>query len=205
MREIKALVIHHAGGSWGDLSGKDVRDSVVREAHNWSTGYYKTMYHYLVSKNGKVWNDAFDNDILPHCGLDYSEYWINNQNSIAVSVIGNYSKELMPDAQYYSVLDTIVKLKRKYPKAVIKLHKELVATDCPGKNYPFDRLIKDLGVCLMYKDVDPKAWYFKAISWMIQKGFIKGNEKGLIQPLKYISKAELAQILYNKAEKEGKL
>jgi hypothetical protein len=198
--------MHHTGGkNWGDIDGREVRAFCVREGNNNPNAWYPTVYHFLIAKNGKVWNDAKDSQVIPHCGLDYNEYWLNNQNTIGVSVIGAYETEVMPDAQYYSVLDTVVKLKRKYPKAIFKLHRELISTDCPGKNYPFDKLMKDLGVCLMYKDVDPKAWYFKAISWMIQKGFIKGNEKGLIQPLKYVSKAELAQILYNKAEKEGKL
>lgn len=55
-----------------------------------------------------------------------------------------------------------------------------------------------------FKDVKPNNWFYKAVKWMAEKGYMKGYEDGTFRPNEPLTRAEYAQAEYNKAMKEGK-
>jgi hypothetical protein len=52
-----------------------------------------------------------------------------------------------------------------------------------------------------FTDVDTGKWYHEAVDYVLEKGIMEGNSNGTFTPDKYLTRAQLAQILYNAAGK----
>ena len=61
----------------------------------------------------------------------------------------------MPEAQKNAVIELIKYLKGKYDIKEIKKHKDLCATNCPGKNYPFDEIVAKANGDVEFKSINP--------------------------------------------------
>ncbi len=142
----KYIVVHHSAGSSGNLK-------FLKNVHKERFPYSKYMaYHFLIG-NGKGMKSG---------GIAYGKRWKNqiwgahvsyrnkykNYSGIGICMIGNFEKYKMGEKQYQGMLSLIKYLKIKYKidsDNVLfhgKIHKE--QTLCPGKNFPYDRLIKDI-------------------------------------------------------------
>ena len=144
---VKAIVLHHTGtgiGSVGD--GSDVAKSIADTVQRVYGGKYKSSYHILVGPTGRIFEGQTMGTVAPHCGIDEGDYYqdysgVNNQNSIAISAIGNFQVNMMPEAQIKALGDTLRRLRSTYTyKPFFKLHRELVSTSCPGINYPYAKI-----------------------------------------------------------------
>lgn len=92
-------------------------------------------YNFVVRKNGEV-----------HEGrpIDASGAHTYNYNSISVGVCfeGNYENtSVMPSAQLQAGRELLAYLKKYYPSAQIKCHRDFQATACPGKFFPLGELL----------------------------------------------------------------
>lgn len=133
-----AIVLHHSATpqttSWQTIS-------------SWGHNGYAD-YHFGVNYKGEIFKGCPINQVAAHCGLDqgidYSESGVYNQNSIAICAIGNFETEAMLGSQIDGIVKCIRNIRIQYPKVFLKLHKELVATACPGKNYPFPKILERL-------------------------------------------------------------
>jgi N-acetyl-anhydromuramyl-L-alanine amidase AmpD len=55
--------------------------------------------------------------------------------------MGNFETEQMPDVQAFAIAALIVDIQKRYTQASeIIRHKDVAATACPGKFYPFDAI-----------------------------------------------------------------
>jgi N-acetyl-anhydromuramyl-L-alanine amidase AmpD len=134
-----AIVLHHAASS-KYASIQDIANVGIRQ-------HGIPDYHFIVDYKGNFQNVLPMTEVAAHCGLDigeYSESGVYNQNSIAICAIGNFETEIMPELQINGIVKCIRNIRIKYPKLFIKLHRELVNTACPGKNYPFKEILKRL-------------------------------------------------------------
>jgi N-acetyl-anhydromuramyl-L-alanine amidase AmpD len=123
------IVIHHRAG---DGSAESIHNLHV------GRGYVGIGYHFYIRKNGEVYKGRPINSVGAHTLGE-------NDNSIGVCFEGNFDKEiLMTAAQKRSGRELIEYLKNLYPKAVIKGHRELQATACPGVNFPLDEMKKEV-------------------------------------------------------------
>ena len=115
------LVLHHAEAS----------KCSVQDIHYWhlNNGWSGIGYHYFIRKDGSVYRGRPDGAIGAHCQG-------SNTNTLGVCFEGNYMKETMPTAQYNAGIDLIKYLIGKYGNLPIYGHKELLATECPGSNFP---------------------------------------------------------------------
>lgn len=121
------IVLHHRAGN-GD----------VESIHNQhlGQGYSGIGYHYYIRKNGSIYTGRPIQKVGAHC-LNY------NSVSVGVCFEGNYEIEtVMPEAQKKSGIELVRHLKGIYPNAQIKGHRELFATACPGRNFPFEEIKK---------------------------------------------------------------
>lgn len=133
-----AIVLHHSATpqntSWEQIS-------------SWGKNGYAD-YHFGVDYTGKIYTGCPINQVAAHCGLDqgidYSESGVYNQNSLAICAIGNFEIQTMSQAQINGIVKCIRNIRIQFPKVFLKLHRELVATACPGKNYPFKEILKRL-------------------------------------------------------------
>lgn len=124
----KRIVLHHADAS--------VCDAITIHRWHQSNGWSGIGYHFLVRKNGTIERGRPEDTIGAHC-LN------NNSDSIGICFEGNFDKEIMSETQLKTGQELLSYLYKKYnlTKSNVYRHRDLMATDCPGKNFPFDKVI----------------------------------------------------------------
>lgn len=209
LSSVKAIVLHHTCTPSGD---KNIYENILNNTKIAYQGRFRAPYHYFVGSSGMIFIGQNEWEVAPHCGIDEGDYYqdesgVNNQNSIAISCIGNFQFNQMEENQYQGLLKLCRELKKKYPKAFFKLHCELVSTACPGKYYPYQRLFKEVsGVPenkLPFKDVEEKRWSYDAIKKAYEAGYLKGFPDGTFRPESPVTREQLAQVIKLILEKGG--
>ena len=120
------LVLHHAAGN-GSVEQ-------IHSYHKNTKGWAGIGYHFYIRKDGSVWRGRPEDTVGAHT-LNY------NSVSIGICFEGNFENEQMSDAQKNAGRELVTYLKNKYPSITeVKRHGDLRATDCPGKNFPFDEI-----------------------------------------------------------------
>ena len=106
-----------------------------QDIHRWhlNNGWAGIGYHFVIRKDGKIYQGRPDWAIGSHC--------LNHNSYIGVCCEGNYDKEEMPSAQYKACVEMQKYLLKKYGKNFdTKGHKEFNPTSCPGKNFPLSKI-----------------------------------------------------------------
>ena len=121
------IILHHAAAT----------SCTVEDIDRWhkDNGWTCIGYHFFVNKKGEVYRGRKENTVGAHAGD-------NNTDSIGVCAEGNFEKETMPEAQKEALKELVAYLKDKYGISKVQKHKDVNATACPGKNYPFDEIAK---------------------------------------------------------------
>ena len=186
----KYVVLHHA-------AAKVCSPYQVDSWHK-ANGWSGIGYHYFIRKDGTIYRGRPEWAIGAHASG-------RNSDSIGVCVEGNYDLETnMPTLQKNAVKDVLSYLKDKYPNAVIKGHREVGATGCPGKHYPlsemkeywnskeseeltmtqYEELKKEINMLKTragyynYIDDNMNEAYKPTIEKLVSQGKLQGNEKG---------------------------
>lgn len=122
----KYIALHHAEASV----------CTAKQVDEWhkSNGWSGIGYHFFVRKDGSVYRGRPLDKLGAHVqGM--------NNCSLGICAEGAYSREFMPYVQKKAIAELIDYLKRNfYPDAQIVGHREIGASDCPGKNYPLAEL-----------------------------------------------------------------
>lgn len=118
-------VLHHAAAE----------SATVQQVHQWhlNNGWSGIGYHIYIDKQGNI----FKGRPLDTVGAHSYGY---NDISIGICAEGNFEKEKMAGVQKNAILSALKEIKKQYPNIEIKGHKDLVATACPGRNYPLNEL-----------------------------------------------------------------
>ena len=186
----RLIVLHHA-------AAKVCSPYQVDSWHK-ANGWSGIGYHYFIRKDGTIYRGRPEWAIGAHASG-------RNSDSIGVCVEGNYDLETnMPTLQKNAVKDVLSYLKDKYPNAVIKGHREVGATGCPGKHYPlsemkefwnskeseeltmtqYEELKKEINELKTktgyynYIDDNMNEAYKPTIEKLVSQGKLQGNEKG---------------------------
>ena len=120
------IVLHHAEAS----------SCSAIQIHQWhlNRGWAGIAYHFFVKKNGDIFRGRPENTIGAHAkGF--------NSQSIGICFEGRYQIETMPEAQIKAGQELVAYLKNKYKITNVKKHKDLCQTDCPGNNFPFEKIV----------------------------------------------------------------
>lgn len=126
LSKIDRIILHHAAAK--ECSAEDI--------HRWhlARGFAGAGYNYLVRKDGSVYALRPINWAGAHC----TNY---NTCSIGICFEGNYEEETtMSEAQRQAGKELVAYIKQKYNINKVYKHKDLQATSCPGKNFPFDEI-----------------------------------------------------------------
>jgi N-acetyl-anhydromuramyl-L-alanine amidase AmpD len=126
------IILHHTGTS------KDNVDNIHRW-HRDNNGWSGFGYHYFITKDGLVYGGR----PLNTQGVHTANY---NYNSIGICFEGNYEVEQMPSVQVEKGIELIRWVREMYPETRIARHKDLNKSDCPGKNFRDDIIIKAMEV-----------------------------------------------------------
>ena len=124
--KLKAIVLHHAAA-----------DCTVQDVHRWhqNNGWAGIGYHFFVDKAGKIYRGRPENWIGAHTS-GYNKH-------IGICAEGNFESDTMTDTQRSAIVELIKYLNNKYGSLKIHRHKDLDTTACPGRNYPFDKIVAD--------------------------------------------------------------
>jgi N-acetylmuramoyl-L-alanine amidase len=145
-REWLSIVVHHSAGTSGNAAEFD---KMHREVNGWENGL---GYHFVVGNGngspagnvevGGRWISQLQG---AHAGARATEY---NQHGIGICVVGNYEETEMPETVYAGLFELVAWLAERYsiPPGRILPHREVRGepTDCPGKNFPLERLRADV-------------------------------------------------------------
>lgn len=198
LKSVKAIVIHHSATPFNS-SISALKENCLHwlsedRRRYWISRGYQADYHYFITSNGEIFTGQPESLASFHCGDDY---W--NEHSLAVCCIGNLDNSKMPDKMLDALVKQVSILEMKY-KCVIKLHREIVATACPGRFFRYQEFLKKLKEGNMdnvqFKDVDPKRWSYPAIKKVASLGIMRGDEKGF-RPFDKITREEIAQVIKN--------
>ncbi len=125
------FIIHHSASA-------EVPASTIHQWHL-NQGWSGIGYHFVIRQNGDIERGRAENLIGAHAGEK------GNPDSIGIVLTGNFETGKPTTAQ----MESLVWLLKDYlfPKYGVKPvigHKDVMATACPGKNFPWDELRKRL-------------------------------------------------------------
>lgn len=131
------FVLHHA----------DARRCTVYDVHQWhlNQGWLGIGYAFFVDKQGNVYRGRPYDTIGAQC-------YGYNDRSLGICAEGDYETEQMPNEQKNAIITLLVELKKIYPDAKIVGHRDLNATDCPGRNYPFGEILQAVETKQQFKE-----------------------------------------------------
>ena len=119
------IILHHAAVS--NCSADDV------DRWHKNKGWTCIGYHFFVRKDGSIYRGRREEAIGAHA------YGFNT-DSIGICAEGNFENETMGDVQKQALKELVAYLKNKYGITKVQRHRDVNATACPGKNYPFEEI-----------------------------------------------------------------
>jgi len=152
------LVVHHI----------EATSATIEDIHRWhlDKGWDGCGYNEYIRKDGTVYIGRGDN-IGAHC-LGH------NQDGYGIALEGDYMKEYIPIPQYNALIERL-----KYHKSRLKNlksicgHRDLMSTDCPGKNIIMSTILSDVE---KGNNVDNRSDIDKAVDNAFRKGKITNKE-----------------------------
>ena len=127
MGNVDGIVLHHTGVS----SPQTVEE--IHNYHKYHNGWAGIGYHYYVRKDGAVYKGRPEEYAGAHCpGV--------NSTSIGICAEGNFNEEEMSEGQEQAIIELISYVKDEHDIEYVKGHREILATSCPGDNYPLDEI-----------------------------------------------------------------
>lgn len=172
------IVLHHAAG-YGSVYA-------VHNYHRDSKGWKGIAYNFYIGKEGTI----YEGRGFEYIGGHTTSY---NNNSIGICLEGDFSKSAPSEAQIKSCKELLKECKKRYPDARIVKHSDLNLTECPGRYFPFEEVLK-------YNENEPPVWAKEACEWCINNGLIKGDVNGY-RWNDTITRAELAVFIYRMYKK----
>lgn len=125
MRNINLIIVHCSATPEG-------RDVSVADIDRWhrKRGFDGIGYHYVVYIDGSVHEGRPLNKVGAHCKG-------HNAHSIGICYVGGVDlngkpKDTRTLAQKDALVNLLMRLKRRFPKAVIRGHRDFAAKACPS-------------------------------------------------------------------------
>ncbi len=131
MGSVSRITVHHEGWTpvwFTDTTQTAARLDAIRRGHLSRLRAGDIGYHYIIDRAGRIWQGRDD---------DYQGAHVrsNNPNNIGIMVLGNFEKQSPSSAQYATLRNLLIALKRqhKVPTSRVYTHKEITRTSCPGR------------------------------------------------------------------------
>lgn len=170
MKKVFFIVLHHV----------DAVHASPENIHEWhlENGWNGFAYNEYIRKDGSVYIGR-GNNIGAHCsGM--------NSKSYGIAIEGNYNiEEKMPDVQFDSL---IVRIKINFDKfsnrKEVCPHNRFVNTNCPGKYFPYQKIIVELSKThaqeIFKNDLDilKNCGIINSPEYWMQNAVIGGNIRG---------------------------
>lgn len=135
------IVIHHSGS---DIDTLRSINKFHLEERKWDgIGYHFIIGNGVKTKDGKV-EETFRYRELKDGAHALTPDLFYNKHAIGICMIGNFNESRPTEKQLISLQKLIMALKSNFNilNKNILVHKEVTATECPGKNFPTEILRK---------------------------------------------------------------
>ena len=99
-----------------------------------NNGWTCIGYHFYVRKDGSVYRGRREDTVGAHA-------YGYNSTSIGICAEGNFEVDIMGEAQKQAIIELVNYLKSKYGISKVLRHKDVNATACPGRNYPYEEIV----------------------------------------------------------------
>lgn len=132
-RKIKEIIIHSTNTKEDEnKTVSDIKKKHLKPLSKWGRGLSDIGYHFVIYLDGSIHKGRQIEKIGSHCPN-------HNMYSIGIAYVGGLDEEGYPKdtrtlEQKVSLIQLIMKLKQKYPKAEIYGHNEFEDVDCPCFN-----------------------------------------------------------------------
>lgn len=123
------IILHHAAVS--NCSANDV------DRWHKNKGWTCIGYHFFVRKDGVIYRGRREEAVGAHA-------YGSNTDSIGICAEGNFENETMGDVQKQALKELVAYLKNKYGITKVQRHRDVNATACPGKNYPYNEIVNGI-------------------------------------------------------------
>ena len=120
------IILHHTA-----TSSETVEQ--IHDYHKNKKNWAGIGYHLYVRKDGNVYRGRPMDTVGAHATGA-------NTDSVGICFEGNFETETMPDAQKQAGKEVVAYVKQLYGISTVQRHKDVGATSCPGKNFPFDEI-----------------------------------------------------------------
>ena len=149
------IVLHHAAANGS-----------VYDVHNWhlANGWAGIGYHFYVRKDGSVYRGRPENWTGSHTS--------GHNSKIGICAEGNFEADQMGVAQKNAIIELLEYLYGKYGDLPVYGHRDLDATSCPGKNYPFNDIVNG------NKDMDVKPNNINKEVFSMEMRYLRKGSKG---------------------------
>ncbi len=122
-----SIVLHHRAGSG---------DAMSLHASHLKDGWQGIGYHFYVRRDGTVYRGRPIDAVGAHTSG-------HNGHTVGICFEGNFEKEAMGEAQQKAGAALIAHIQQGYGgRLSVFGHRDLSATACPGKNFPFQAVTK---------------------------------------------------------------
>lgn len=131
----KRIVLHHsASGShttWQNIQGWHLKN-----------GWAGIGYHYVIHADGGIYRGRPEGMSGAHAYQDRGHE--ANSDGIGICIVGNFETGVPTEAQLASTVDLIRDIRTRHPGISVIGHRDVMATVCPGRNFPWVELKKRL-------------------------------------------------------------
>ena len=162
------IILHHTASA--DVSAATI--------HGWhqGQGWIGIGYHFVIRANGTIERGRPEDTIGSHAGPQ------GNGDSIGVVLTGNFEIGAPATAQITALASLIKDLRGRYGNLAVIGHKDVMATACPGKNFPWAELRARLEDDeMIYKTLnDVPDWGKPLVKKLMDRGSLKGEGNGIL-------------------------
>lgn len=143
-KKTERIIFHHSATK-GDVDAKTV--------HQWhlNNGWKGIGYQYLIRTSGLIEIGRPEWVIGSHSGA------AGNSNGIGICVAGNFMTNKLTDQQYQACVDIAKDIFSRYGVLLIQGHRDVMATACPGTNFPLDQIRSAVVTKAVYPPVNISA------------------------------------------------
>jgi len=168
-KSTKRVILHHS-------ASPDVFASTI---HGWHLNqkWSGIGYHFVIRAGGAIERGRPEDTIGAHSGP------AGNGDSIGVVLTGNFEYDKPTEAQLDSLVWLITQyLEPRYGNLDVIGHKDVMATACPGKNFPWEELRQRLEDDeMIYKTLnDVPDWGKPLVQKLVSRKSLAGDGKGNI-------------------------
>lgn len=168
-KSTKRVILHHS-------ASPDVFASTI---HGWHLNqkWSGIGYHFVIRAGGAIERGRAEDTIGAHSGP------AGNGDSIGVVLTGNFEYDKPTEAQLDSLVWLITQyLEPRYGNLDVIGHKDVMATACPGKNFPWAELRARLEDDeMIYKTLnDVPDWGKPLVQKLVSRKSLAGDGKGNI-------------------------